>query len=80
MQVALFGVSDVHGDSKSERNAARRVLAAIDRAPGRAQLPVPLLVQVQPRQDAPGFVLRFESSVQVDELVAQSFSLVPQGD
>jgi len=80
LQVALFGVSEIHGDSKSERKAARRVLAAIDRAPGRAQLPVPLLMQVLPRQDAPGFVMRFESSAQLDELIAQGFALVPQGD
>jgi hypothetical protein len=80
LQVALFGVSEVHGDSKSERKAARRVLAAIDRAPGRAQLPVPLLMQVLPRQDAPGFVMRLESSAQLDELIAQGFALVPQGD
>lgn len=80
MQVALFGLSKVHGDSKSERIAARRVLAAIDRAPGRAQLPVPLGLQVLPRQDAPGYLLRVDSSVQLDELIAEGFALVPHGD
>ncbi len=80
LQIALLGVPDVHADSKSERKAARRLLAAIDRAPGRAQLPVPLLVQVLPRQDAPGFVMRLESSAQLDELLAQGIALVPQPD
>jgi hypothetical protein len=80
MQVALFGLLDVHHDSKSERIAARRLLAAVDRSPGRAQLPVPLDLQVQARKDAPGFVLRVDSSLQLDELLAEGFALMPQGD
>lgn len=80
MQVALFGLSELHHDSKGERKAARTMLAAIDRSPDRAQLPVPLDLQVQSRQDAPGFVLRVSSSLRLDELLAEGFALMPQGD
>jgi hypothetical protein len=80
MQVAVFVLSKVHGDSKLERIAARRVLAAIDRAPGRAKLQVPLGLQVLARQDAPGYVLRLDSSAQLDELIAEGFALMPKGD
>jgi hypothetical protein len=79
-QLAFFGLADLDVDSKTERAAARRRLAGINRAPGQARLQVPLIVQVLPRKDAPGYHLHLRSSAQLDELFAQVTGLIPQAD
>lgn len=74
-QLALFGFGSAHVDSKNERIAARRQLSGVNLAPGRARLPVPLTIQILPRQDASGWRLRLHSHAQLDQLLAQAMSL-----
>jgi hypothetical protein len=74
-QLALFGFGSAHIDSKTERIAARRKLSGVNLAPGQARLPLPLTIQVLPRQDATGWRLRLHSHAQLDQLLAQAMSL-----
>jgi hypothetical protein len=79
-QLALFALAELDGDSKAQREAARRTLSAVNRAPARGQGSLPVSLQVLPRQDAPGWRLRLRSSAQVDELLAQGIALFPTSE